>query len=239
MKLFTVILFAAAGALHAQSATALDALKLLPRGEAKKLARIEAREGTPEPERWYLLTHDELSETGLREYVVAAGELVASRNLSQFAESVQPEEVIGGDIVKFDSDKAAGLVQLFAAANDAGGVRIHYQLRKAGPEAVPLWTLTCTNLAGQELGRIVVSATTGNVITHDGFPIEPALPAPTLVTSTSAPKPRAKKKPPTTPEVRVAQPVDRPGPVAARPGFFDRVRGSLEKVIPGKKPEER
>ncbi len=241
-KLSTVLVLSAALAVRVYSATALEAIKLLPKGEAKKLARIEAREGTPEPERWYLLTHDDQSETGLREYVIAAGEVVASRSLSQFAETVQAEDVIGSDAVKFDSDKAARLVEQFATANKVTVGKVHYQLRKAGPEAVPLWTLICTDSGGQELGRVVVSATKGNVIAHDGFPIEPALPTPAPTPATPSPKPKVtKRKPPTTPaiEIQPAIPVERPSPVAERPGFMERMRGSIQKVLPGKKPEER
>lgn len=238
-KLLTILILSATLGLRAHAETALDALRLLPKGEAKKLARIEAREGAPEPERWHLLTYDEQSETGLREYVVAAGEVVASRQLSQFAESVQSEEVFGGEAVKFDSDRAAQVAQLYAAANQAAVATIHYQLRKAGSDAVPLWTLICLDPAGRELGRIVVSATKGSVIAHDGFPVDPppsALAAPAL---TSRPKP--KKKAPATPpaEAQPGAPVEPPPAVAERPGFFDRVRGSIQKVLPGKKSEDR
>ena len=51
--------------------TALDAIKLLPKTEAKKIARIEARDGTPAPDRWYVIAFDEKSESGVREYAVA------------------------------------------------------------------------------------------------------------------------------------------------------------------------
>lgn len=240
-KFFSVLIVCAVLPVCARSATALDAMKLLPKGEAKKLARIEAREGTPEPERWYLITHDEVSESGLREYVVAGGELVASRRLSQFADNVQAEDVIGGDVVKFDSDKAARLVQLFAAANDVTVAAVHYQLRKAGAEAVPLWTLVCVGASGQEIGRVIVSATRGNVISHDGFPVEPPLPIPASATPAPVAKSKLKRKVPATPtvEVQPAIPVEPPPvPVAERPGFLERMRGSIQKVLPGRKPEE-
>lgn len=240
IKLLTILIFSAAIVACASAATALETVKLLPRGEAKKLARIEGRDGAPDPERWHFLVHDETSETGLREYVIAAGEVVASRNLSQFAETLAEEDVIGGDAVKFDSDKAARLAQLFAAANTVSIGTIHYQLHKAGADAAPLWTLTCLEAGGRELGRLVVSATKGTVISHDGFAIEPPLPTP--APATPSPLVKAKPKPkPTKPEVPVATPipVDAPAPDADRPGFFDRVRGSLQKVLPGKKTEER
>src|SRR5438046_3902324 len=76
-----------------ESQTALDALKLLPKGMGKNLARIEAREGTPVPERWHILVHDAQSENGLREFVVADGKLVADRTLSQFAEKLTDDDI--------------------------------------------------------------------------------------------------------------------------------------------------
>ena len=72
--------------------SALNAIKQLPRGEAKKIARIEAREGTPYPDRWYIIVNDPKDENGVHEYVVSGGEVVASRNISQFAESVKPTD---------------------------------------------------------------------------------------------------------------------------------------------------
>src|SRR5438128_1729550 len=93
-----ILIAASAASLHAQNATtALSAIKLLPKGDLKRIARIEAREGNPTPERWYILVHNPSDESGLHEYVVAGGEVVASRALSQFAEGLKPEEVIGNE----------------------------------------------------------------------------------------------------------------------------------------------
>ncbi len=240
----------AAGALAqaAETPTAIDALKLLPKGESKKLARIEARDGTPDPERWYLLTHDEKSENGLREFVIAAGEVVASRNLSQFVESVQPADVFGGEALKFDSDKVAKITQQYALANNASVAVMHYELRKDGPEAVPLWTVTCVDDAGAELGRIVVSAGKGSVISHDGFPVDPPSPLVTAAPPTPTPVPRPKVKPKTQatavvaverePEIRRAEPLP-PKEPEPKPGFLQRMSGSIQKALGGKGTEER
>jgi hypothetical protein len=236
MKFLLASLLALAGATDALAQggqlTALGALKLLPKGEAKKLARIEAREGAPEPERWYVMTHDETSATGLHEYVVAGGELVASRTLSQFAESVAPEEVIGADAVRFDSDRAARLAQQYAAANGVTFAALHYALRKDGPEAAPLWTIICVDEAGGERGRLVISASKGTVISHDGFPLDPPAPKP---------RPKARTQIADTerePEVRRPSVARPPGEAAEpRPGFFQRVGGSLQKVFTGREGE--
>ena len=161
--------FAAADA----TGSALNAIKQLPRGEAKKIARIEAREGTPTPERWHILVHDPKDENGLHEYVIAGGEVVASRNISQFAESLKPTDVMGTSGLKIDSDKVASLAQQYAAANNVTVATLNYALKKEGDDAAPLWDVTCLDETGKELGHVVVSAGKGNVVSHDGFTAEP------------------------------------------------------------------
>nr|MDQ3625046.1 hypothetical protein [Verrucomicrobiota bacterium] len=202
--------------------TALNALKVLPENQAKLVARIEAREGTPQPERWYLLVHDKDEENGLKEYVVAAGALVATRNISQFAERLVAEEVVGNDSLKVDSDRVAKLVQQYALANNVGIVALNYRLYKEAPEAAPLWKVSGVDEAGTEVGSIVMTAGKGQVLTHHGFARKPA---PALT-----PTPRPVR------ETRVARPVSpesrtrvKPEPAAAVP---------IEEAIPAPEPVE-
>lgn len=154
--------------------TALSAIRELPRGEYKRIARIEARDGTPAPERWHIITHDPKDENGLHEYVVAGGELVASRAISQFAESVKEEEILKESLIKVDSDKVAALAQEYAQANQVTISSLDYALKKEGEEAAPLWNVTCLDEAGKQVGRLVISAGKGNVISHEGFTAEPS-----------------------------------------------------------------
>ena len=168
-----VFLSCALSAAGDASATALEALKLLPRGQAKNLARIEAREGTPEPERWHLLVHDKETESGVREYVIAGGEIVASRGISQFAETITAADVMGVELMRIDSVYAAKLLQQYASANELAVSTLSYELRKDGAEAVPLWRVTGYDDAGKEVGTLVLTANKGTVISHPGFDLEP------------------------------------------------------------------
>ena len=219
--------------------SALAALKLLPRGEAKRLARIEARDGTPVPERWYFIVHDPKSETGVHEYVVAGGEIVASRDVSQFAENLRVEDVVGGDALKVNSDRAAKLAQQYALANDVNVTAMQYELKKDGAAAAPLWRVTCLGEDGKELGRLVISAGKGTVVSHEGFAAEPPPPAPP---APATPNPVEKLRQPAavaivpkaTPiPVAVAIPVE---PAATPPpkksGLIDRLFGHKERTPP-------
>ncbi|MCE9612494.1 MAG: hypothetical protein K8R23_20025 [Chthoniobacter sp.] len=226
--------------------SALGALRLLPRGESRRLARIVARDGTPVPERWHFIVHDPRAETGVHEYVVAAGEVVASRGVSQFTESLRVEDEVGGDALKVDSDRVAKLAQQYALVNNKTVVAMHYELKKLGAAAVPLWTVTCLDDAGRELGHIVISAGKGNVVSHEGFPIDPPPPATTPVPEE---KPRIEEKPrppaiasgskptpkpaPTPIPVAVAEPMAPPAatPEPRKPGVLERVGSGLQGIF--------
>jgi hypothetical protein len=202
--------------------TALGAIKVLPRGEWKKIARIEARDGTPTPERWHIIVHDPKDENGLHEYVVAGGEVVASRTVSQFAESVKAEDVVNSSALKVDSDKVAKLAQAYAQANNITLVALDYALKKEGAEASPLWNVKCFDEFGKEVGRLVVSAGKGTVVSHEGFTAEPGSLAQIETESTTDADRgwgRSRK-----PVVRVVpnRPVPTPIPTEKK-GFFGRV----------------
>ena len=231
MRLFFILSVSLTASGLAADSTALDAVKLLPKEARARVARIEARDGSPAPERWHILVHDRAAENGLKEFVVAEGAIVAERGISQFAESLAPGQILG-DGVRFNSDRAAQLVQQYAQANDIIVASIAYQLRKDGPEAVPLWRLTCSSALGREIGSLTITATRGAVITHQGFTVEPA--------PVVAEKPREKPRPApvaqvtreaTAPPVRVAQPVEPAPPPPKKPNVIQRLFG-------GGKPEQ-
>lgn len=171
----TLLCLSSAAALLARDTPggALEAVDQLPRGEYKKIARIEARDGTPVPERWHIIVHDPKDENGVREYVIAGGELVASRAISQFVETVKPDEVVSSGAVKIDSDQVAKLAQAYAQANNVNIAALNYLLKKEGAEAVPLWNVSCLDETGKEIGKLIVSAGKGTVVSHEGFTAEP------------------------------------------------------------------
>jgi hypothetical protein len=193
-KTAACLLFAlCAGAVPAHPETALEAVKALPKEVIPQLARIEGRSGTPEPERWYLLVHDAKSENGLREYVITGGEIVATRELSQFAEKLTPEDVLGENEVKIDSDAVAKLAQEFAKVNNVKLGPLKYELHKQGAEAAPVWRVTCTDASELQLGTLVLTAGKGTLVSHDGFAKKPE--NATASSSSGKPKPKSEIKP--------------------------------------------
>lgn len=213
------------------AASAFTAMQLLPPEQARNVAIIAGRDGTPEPERWHFLVHDPKAENGLREIVVNAGRKTADRTVSQFAETLTPGDVIDAEAIKVDSAQVAQLAREFGLVNKLSVSAMHFELRKSGPEAVPLWTVTCLDVSGAELGKLIVSAARGTVILHPGFAQAPqvaplvaetrATPAP-VAEDDSEPRARPTRKP--TPR-RSAK----PAAATPKPNIFQRMFGGQKR----------
>jgi hypothetical protein len=166
------VILGLAGAARAE--TALDALKQIPKDQAARIARIEGRGGMPDPDRWYILTQDPAADNGVHEFVVSNGVIIASRSLSQFADSLKPDEILGDEPLGVDTDKLAKLAHDYAAANGAAVAGINYELKKDGPGAAPAWTVSCVDDKGNTVGQLLVTADKGDLVSHEGFALEPA-----------------------------------------------------------------
>lgn len=229
----------------AQGKSAIAAIKLLPKDAAKRLARIEAREGAPFPERWYLLAYDPAAQFGMREYVVADGALTASRTLSQFADGLKVADVIGADAVKFDSEAVASLAARFSMANGARFGSLNYELGKYGENDAPAWRATVMNDKGDTLGVLIITAQKGTVERHDGFDNKPVeivaekpvatkpevVKPPVVKPAASNPlRPFLSAKP--TPAPPIPKIVQRPTPAPTpRPNALKRFGGSVKKLF--------
>ena len=146
---------------------------------------------------------------------------MAERGVSQFAESLAPDQVLD-DNVRFDSDRAAQLAQQFAQVNAVMLGTIAYQLRKDAASGLPMWRLTCFDKSGKETGSLTLTATKGWVMSNPGFALEPP----------SVRGEKAKEKNRTTavaatpvPRERTVQNVPEPPPVK-KPGFIQRLFGA-------------
>jgi hypothetical protein len=184
-----VLLAALLGAISSAQAqeTALEALRRLPPERAAAVARIVGNEGKPQPARWHFLVSAPSEPRGFLEFVVSGGEIVASRNLSQFAESIAPGDVLGKESLQIDSGRAAAIAQDYAFANNAVITRIDYRLMKEGAEATPIWLLSCFGDDGKPVGTVTLTASKGTVVAHEGFAAPPAPAAVARATATPAP----------------------------------------------------
>jgi hypothetical protein len=168
--------------------TAFSALSALPAEERANLARIEGPEGTPRPERWYLDVFAPDSETGVREYAVSDRQIVARRDLSQFASNLTAEDVLDNRFLRTDSSEVEKLAKDYATANNHVIAFLSLTLAKPFHEARPVWTARCYEASGAEFGCLVIAAENGTVFTHEGFAHEPASHLPPPMEIAAGPK---------------------------------------------------
>ncbi len=190
---------------------ALEAVGVIPKDAAKNLARIEAREGHPNPERWYVIVYDPSTPTGVREFVVAGGRIAAARQISQFSDTLTEPDAFGDAWVRADSDYCVRLGQVYAAVNGLKAAAFDYELARPAPNAPPtsapktevtwpIWRVTVLDGNGDQLGMLTISAARGTVLAHDGFEKEPStiqLPTPPTPPPASVLNPKPPPKTPT------------------------------------------
>jgi hypothetical protein len=141
----------------------------------------------------------------LREYVIAAGAVVAQHDVSQFATQLGPIDVVGADAVKVDSDDVAALVKQYAKTNNVDVTFVNYELTKDPTHGIPVWQVACYDAHGKQVASMVIGAIKETVIAHDGFPKEPMK---TQARTAQAPVERGgtEKRGTATPEVVAAGP---------------------------------
>jgi hypothetical protein len=208
--------------------TALEALQVLPKQEAARLAQAEAHEEGGAPDRWHFLTYDPTAENGFREYVVADREIVAIREVSQFATRIGPGDVLGAEPARVDSDAVAVLARDYARALGVSVQSLNYKLCKDPQKAGPVWRVVCRGPRGDALGELSVTAGLGEVTVPEGFGNSAATDPPAAVVKRPAPP-----QPTPTRENAVAQ---------SRPSPPTQVRRARTKAPPpgkGSPPRDR
>ena len=236
---FTLLLSSWLTVAGAPAVTIQNALKLLPKDQAKNLVRIEAREGDPLPERWYIQVYDANEENGLHEFVISGKEIVASRSLSQFLTGAKVADVVGAKLVKVDSDDLLKVVQQYVEANHLNVTKINYTMLREATNPAPVWKMSCFDESDIKVGELVVNARNANVVSHEGFATVPGA---------LAAKPSATVKPSVPPDgqptVKPAVPVR--AAVAVKPSASPAAAGAspspkrplFQRMFGGKKPDQ-
>ncbi len=146
-----------------------SALKLLPKEADSRLALVEGRDGAPNPSRWHFVVYDPESQNGLREYVVSGGEVSAIRELSQFADHVSPEAIVGGQVIKVDSNELALMARERAVASGREVASFNYDFSKDPDTGSGIWRIACLDKSGAQIGRLTVDSMTGKTLSENGF----------------------------------------------------------------------
>jgi len=128
------------------------------------LAGVEGIKGTPQPVRWTFMAADAGSKTGLKQ-IVANANGAADRGA---LENGYPEAIPAGFFnwtqVRVDSDAAFAIADKEARQARIGFDAVNYLLRPKEGSPEPVWTLMLIDTAKRLVGRIEISAGSGEVV---------------------------------------------------------------------------
>lgn len=136
---------------------------------------VTGRGGLPEPAQWIVVARDTNDLGVLHKITVADGQVIADVQSLNAYESFRQDVNINPEAVQVDSGQAFFIAQPVAAANQKIIGHVDYALTVRGKDSAPIWTLNCFDINGGYLGKVVILATTGDVLDTPGFRQRPAV----------------------------------------------------------------
>lgn len=178
------------------------------------MVRVEGRGGVPQPGEWEVDVADASIPSGVRGYLANINGAVDRGQADGYPEMV-PLGFFRWSSVQVDSNQAFGVAEVKAREARIGFDRVDYLLRAQEGTNNPLWSLTLVDIKGRPVGRIVLSAITGQVTRVMWFRYMQAGPRVVLQRVEDSASPVHPLTPVTPPPPVIPEPV--PGPGGATP----------------------
>lgn len=128
------------------------------------LAGVEGTRGTPQPPRWTFMAADAVSKTGLKQFVANANGAADRGALENGYPEAIPAGFFNWTQVRVDSDAAFAIADKEARQARIGFDAVNYLLRPKEGSPEPVWTLMLVDTAKRLVGRIEISAGSGEVV---------------------------------------------------------------------------
>lgn len=152
---------------------AVTAMLAIPPQYIDGIVLVTATNGRPAPDKWIVVARDGNDLGTLHKLTVEAGQVISNALSFNAYESFRQNVSINPQAVQVDSPTAFLIAERYAAANQKIIGHADYALTVRGSDSVPIWTVNCFGTDGFFLGKVVLLATTGNVISHSGFRLAP------------------------------------------------------------------
>lgn len=136
---------------------------------------VTGRGGSPEPGQWVVVARDTDNLGVLHKITVADGQVISDVQSLNAYESFRQDVNINPQSVQVDSGQAFFIVQPIAAANQKIIGHVDYALTIRGKDAEPIWTLSCFDINGGYIGKVMLLASTGDVLDTPGFRERPSV----------------------------------------------------------------
>lgn len=182
MKRFaqTLALLAFLGTPLAYAGTALDAVRALPAEAQKRVVKLTADNGVPNPPAWYFTTRSAENADGFMSYTVEGGEVTRRKPTLDLRIAFGEYSPINFGTVHVDSPGAWTIATRYAAEQGQQLASASFALQQQGADASPVWSVWCYAPDGSYIGLVKLLADSGDVIfAEKAAPSSaPAAPAP-------------------------------------------------------------
>jgi len=129
-----------------------------------QLVDVRGETGMPQPQIWTILMKDPEARAGIREFVIASGEIRSERTPLRRAIPEADRATLDFARLNLDSDGAFKLAESQAKQVRAGFNSVDYALQSDPSTGNPIWTLRLFDHMGAPVGDMCVSAVDGKVI---------------------------------------------------------------------------
>lgn len=134
---------------------------------------VTGRGGSPTPRQWIIIARNSQDQGTTHKITVADGQVISDTLSLNTYEALRQKVSISPPQVQVDSGNAFFIAQPIAAANGKIIGRVDYALTVRGRDAAPIWTLNCFDINGGFMGKVILLATTGAVLSQPGFKNSP------------------------------------------------------------------
>lgn len=162
---------AAWASLHATDPKgAIAALDALPLSYRDGVLKLSADNGNPNPLQWYILAKNSRRSDRIYSITIADGQIIAEKPSLDFREILNGSTAINLADISVDSTKAFDIAKQYTESAGKKLGSVSYVLEQKGQGAVPIWSIWCYDPSVRYIGYLEILATTGAVISTDGFP---------------------------------------------------------------------
>lgn len=153
------------GAVQAQVNSAYSALRTAQRvASTGSLVEVKGERGEPQPQQWVILYNDPQARGGVREVVVANGEVVSQRTPLNGYSGITSQPSIKLSRLNLDSEAAFQIANKQAQQRQVGFNWVDYNLRAESTTGSPVWVMRLFDNMGAQVGTMQVSAEDGSVV---------------------------------------------------------------------------
>lgn len=152
-----------------RGATAYEALRVLGKQGGESLldsvTEVRGSNGVPQPREWKIIVKDSATRGGAREYDVQGTKLLGKKSPSFPA----ADALMNMNQLNLDSDGVHQVAETEAKKTGFAYDHANYALRAGARGGSPVWEIQLIDKEGGGIAKLIVSASTGNIISKDGL----------------------------------------------------------------------